>query len=554
MRRVARHPLTRQPLALQSLALWAAAVLGMAMAMATPALAAPKIDVLVAGRVIHGIQGLAFGPDGLLYGASFYGQSIYKLDPASGRAEVAVPPHAGEGDDLMFGPAGTPAEGLLVWTSFDKVMAMRPGGAPFVLAGELPRVNPMTFSPDGRLFVAQSGTPDNALLELDIAGRRPPRIVAQNQGPLNGFAFGPDGRIYAPLFGTDEVVAIDITTGLYSKIAKGVGSPSAVKVGPDGNLIAVDYKKGDIWHITAKTGATRLVVSLPPPIDNLVIRPDGQAYIADPTISTVMLLDPVSGKVTDVTRGHFNITLGMTMTVRDGKPALLVADPMGYHFVDPASGLVHRVPWEVGRHASAAVAANHAVTVTASQRGLRRIDRATDQIIAETAEVKAPSGVVLTAAGDVIAAEPGAGHKNTGRIVRWSAAGLTTVADGLSQPTALAWFSDDVVLVTETEAGVVARIELGSGRRTVIAAGFDRPNGVAVLPDGRIAVAEGENGRIFVVDATGKSKTEIAGGLALSVAGFRVPPTTPVGLAADADGTLYVSCPGDNRILKITDI
>jgi hypothetical protein len=69
-----------------------------------------------------------------------------------------------------------------------------------------PGVNPITFSPDGRLFVGLCFQGDG-LYELDPDLIAPPRPIIEatpeNPYPLgfmNGFAFGPDGRLYGPLF------------------------------------------------------------------------------------------------------------------------------------------------------------------------------------------------------------------------------------------------------------------------------------------------------------------------------------------------------------------
>jgi hypothetical protein len=59
--------------------------------------------------------------------------------------------------------------------------------------------NPITFSDDGRLFVARDfmGT---GLYELDPNGVKPPRPIDEKLVNLNAYDFGPDGRLYGPIF------------------------------------------------------------------------------------------------------------------------------------------------------------------------------------------------------------------------------------------------------------------------------------------------------------------------------------------------------------------
>ena len=59
-------------------------------------------------------------------------------------------------------------------------------------------VNPITFSEDGRLFVALDFFGD-ALYELDPDLVKPPRLITQDLGWLNGIDWGPDGFLYGPI-------------------------------------------------------------------------------------------------------------------------------------------------------------------------------------------------------------------------------------------------------------------------------------------------------------------------------------------------------------------
>ena len=73
---------------------------------------------LVTSGILHGAEGMDFGPDGMLYAASLSAYSIVKIDPKSGVVSVLVgpPEMEAEADDVAVGPAGTPAAGIVAWT------------------------------------------------------------------------------------------------------------------------------------------------------------------------------------------------------------------------------------------------------------------------------------------------------------------------------------------------------------------------------------------------------------------------------------------------------
>ncbi|RLA44943.1 MAG: hypothetical protein DRR42_19890, partial [Gammaproteobacteria bacterium] len=69
------------------------------------------VQYLVGGSDFLSIHGSTFDADDNLYVGSVMGQSIHKIDLATGESTVFVGPPEGMADDLEFGPDGT-----LVWT------------------------------------------------------------------------------------------------------------------------------------------------------------------------------------------------------------------------------------------------------------------------------------------------------------------------------------------------------------------------------------------------------------------------------------------------------
>ena len=174
----------------------------------TTAQKSPQVQIWVQGSPIHGANGLNFGPDGYLYIASVWGMEIVVMDPDTGEIVDRLGPDEGGGgaDDLAFGP-----DGSLYWTSIftGEVVRRAPDGTvtrQFVAPG----MNSITFSDDGRLFVAKSIVQNDGLYELDPNLVYPPRLRAE-QG-VNGMDWGSDGFLYAPIPFEGRIVRIDITT------------------------------------------------------------------------------------------------------------------------------------------------------------------------------------------------------------------------------------------------------------------------------------------------------------------------------------------------------
>lgn len=509
------------------------------------------VKVLVPGNVMHAIEGIAFDNEGMLYGTSIHGQAVYRIDPKTGAVQIAVRSPVGESDDVAIGPAGTPAAGIIAWTAqrTGEIRIQRPGQEPEVILRNVPRVNPIAFNAEGRLFTAQVGAGEDTLWELDVITNKPPRVVTKNKGQLNGFGFGPDGRLYAPQFRTDKLVAIDVDTGEVTTIASNVGAPAAAKVDSNGDVISVDYLKGNVWRTNVKTGASNIFATLREPIDNLAFDKDGTIFISNVADSTVFAVDPKTGASRNIVPGFFSVALGMSMAVFEGRELILVADPFGYRTVDPTSGAVERPFWAGNRGASTAVVSNErliAFTYSGSGR-VRVIDRRTDQVAFETTALKAARGLALTSTDDVIVADV-AGN----RIVKVTRDGITDLATGLRQPVGLMLESDTVALVTEIETGTIARVDLVTGTRTEIAKGLQSPTALARMKDGRLAVVEPPLKRVVALDLESGGRTELASGLALGLDDLDLPLNTTAGVAVASDGTIYVSCPGDNSIVKIS--
>lgn len=151
-----------------------------------------KVETLIPGSAFHGVHGIRLGPKGELYAGSVAGQSLWAVDPKSGKARVVIPPPEGMADDIGFGPGGQ-----MVWTAISAgIVYSKRGDGPVEVLARIPSINSIAFSPDGtRLFAAQVFGGDD-LWELDPAGKTEPRKIREKMGGFNSFAVGADGKLY----------------------------------------------------------------------------------------------------------------------------------------------------------------------------------------------------------------------------------------------------------------------------------------------------------------------------------------------------------------------
>ncbi len=505
------------------------------------------VETLVAGSAMKGVHGLAFDGDGALHAVSITGMSLYRIDLQSGAVETVVGPPDGVGDDLAFGP-----DGSLAWTARDRVLLRTPGGEIRTVAAGLDGLNSINFGPDGRLFFTLIFRAD-ALYEGDPDGQRPPRLIAEKLGGLNGFEVTRQGKIIGPLFLGNAIVAVDIETGSIEQIADGIQTPAAVNLLSNGDIIALGYRTGRVFCIDPESGEKRIVASLTPPIDNLAIDRNDRVYVSHSSYNGITELDPATGATRRILWGELSAPGGLAVVADNGGEALLAADAWSHRSIDPASGSVTVLPVGPGVFGSTAIAADAAriVLSSLSPAGMVQvIERATGNAMATLFGFGAPYGVLATPEGFLVADYTADALIAVGRGEQPIRA---TIASGLGGPVGLAGGVDGTVWITGHADGTVSGIDLASGARTVIASGLKGPEGLARLPDGKLAVAEVGRRRVVIVDPNSGQISVAAADLPIGyeLGGAGPAPALLTGVAATADGAIYVTGDADNSLLRL---
>jgi sugar lactone lactonase YvrE len=527
-----------------------------AVAAALPAVGARyMVETVVAGSAMHGVHGLAVGPDGALYACSITGHSIYRLDRRSGELTTFVGPPDGICDDLAFAPDGT-----LAWTAVARVLARRTDGRIVTLATDMPGLNSINYAVDGRLFATRIFGGDG-LYEIDPAGSQPPRAVAEKLGGLNGFEV-KDGFVYGPLFFRNKVVKVDIETGAVTDVAAGFMQPAAVNFDPQGRLVALDYTIGEVMRLEAD-GGRKLLATLPPPVDNLAIAPDGKIYVSSSPFNGITEIDSDTLATRRLVWGDISAPGSVVVETAGGKATLVLADAWGPRRFEPDSRTMTALPRTPGVAGATSLALDGDKMLLANVWPfgvVQVVDRTSNKLLANLPGFGAPYGLMPVEGGFLVA-----DHK-ADRLIHVAYDKDSTrrpLLANLEGPVGIADAGGGAVYVTEYGKkdkrgrflnGMVSRVDLATGGRTVVARKLNRPEGIAVALDGRLIVAETGARRLIALDPAGKKKPEVlAEKLAIGLAvDEHVPaPFLATGVAVTPDGAIYVTGDVENVLYRI---
>ncbi|HJP49566.1 MAG: hypothetical protein QGH99_01765 [Pseudomonadales bacterium] len=239
----------------------------------------PVLTTLATGADIAGTNGLHFSPDGRLYVASVLGSDLTIIDPGTG--EVLKKLSSAEGvagpDDVAFS-----SDGSFFWTSIltGEVAGINAAGERIVAAQLGAGVNPIAFSDDDRLFVAQCFYGDK-LFEVDPKGISEPRLISDQLGPgcgLNGMDWGPDDRLYGPRWFRGEIVSFNVDDNSMRLEASGFDVPAAVKFNSKGELHVLDTARGAVIKVDADKKT--VVATLSQGLDNFAFDANDQIYVS----------------------------------------------------------------------------------------------------------------------------------------------------------------------------------------------------------------------------------------------------------------------------------
>ena len=447
-----------------------------------------NLETFVTGAEIAGVNGMHFGPDGYLYAASVTGSDISIIDTKTNKiikrydqSDGVIGP-----DDVAFN-----SKGEFYWTSiltgevagFDlegnKVVAGNPGIG----------VNPITFSDDDRLFVAQCFF-DNGLFEMDPSGENEPRVIFEEVDEfcgLNGMDWGPDGRLYGPRWFDNEVVSVNVDTGDVRKEVGGLNVPAAVKFNSKGELFVLDTGAGKVVKVSDGVKSDYAYIELG--LDNLAINSDDEVYVSSYSEGNIMKVS--FNSVEEILPGGISHAGGIAVSGND----IVVADIQSvkaYSTIDGSESWNYKNVFRVSPHgANTAVSSfDNYVILTSWLDNHVKIMRPDNGEIVESFEgLNLP--VSATKYNDQIAV---ALHGNRSLMLFNPGTGAREIlADGFQAPTHVINYGEDLV-VSDRSKGEVIRID-ANGNKEVLIDGLDSPEGLA-YKDNALYIFEGNTGDI----------------------------------------------------------
>jgi sugar lactone lactonase YvrE len=504
--------------------------------------------VLVKGSPIHGANGLAFDTHDRLHIASVLGREIVVMNPRNGKIVDRLGPDAGveTPDDVTFGPLGSVYQDDIFWTAIftGEVGRLTPDGVKTTVGQVFPGVNPITFSDDGRLFVAHDFFGNAGLYEIDPDGLNPPTVLDPNFYNLNAFDFGPDGLLYGPIY-QERILRIDVDSGpppLWSEDIINPFSSAAVKFNSEDRLFALNVEQ--VVEIDPATGDFEVVAPhVGPGLDNLAFDSRGRIYVSSFVDGSIYAILP-SGKARTISRGGMIAPGGVAvLPSRHGGASLVVADTFSFRKFNARTGRPGRVEEVFGTAATVAPYGDDLLTTAWFNSAIEIRDGRTLELIDGPHPFNFPLNAIGFQ-GDVAVAELG-----TGSVVRGD---HTPIASGLFVPAGLAATESDLWVADWATGFVFQIVDDGTPVFIPVASGLLQPEGLAINTDGSLLVVESGAGRLTRIDLDTGEVTVIVEGLEVGSPG---PPGYPPtwffsGVAVDRAGYIYVTAEMNNRLYR----
>lgn len=506
--------------------------------------ASDNFRVLARGSDLSGPNGLMFDADDNLYVASIVGKEIVVMNPDQRGILKSIAPEVGVGpDDIAFGPEGalywtSPLDGIVGRISHDGTVTTQ-----FVAIG----VNPITFSDNGRLFVA-CNLVGVGLYELDPMLQNPPQVVTTEIAFLNGMDWGPDGKLYAPMPDHGKIVRIDVDSRplVIETAAEGFVKPVAVKFNSKNQLHAIDNITGEIWQIDLQTGSKDLYSTTKPGLDNLAFDSTDRLFIAN-SIEGLVGQVYKSGYVRKLNRKGMSQPGAIAVLSRKYslRSSVFVADVYSLREYSSITGRelsVHGESSGIFYPLTVSPQGKNLILSSWFAGAVQIWDPQNKQILQNYFNFVTPMNAI-SFQGDLIVAELGA-SAGAARILRVGKDETTTLADvsnNLYLPVGLASDNDNL-WVSDAATGMVWQI-VEAGNLVPVASGLSSPEGLALDKNGNLLVVEAGANRLSRINLSTGVISVIQEGLENGDAGIPgTPPTfTMNGVAVDKFGKIFTT-------------
>jgi sugar lactone lactonase YvrE len=523
------------------------------------------VEIIGNGAQVRNANGILFDSNDKLYVTSVFGGEIAVVDPETGEILKRLGIESGVKcpDDLIFGP-----DGSLYCTNLivGEVGRLSPDG---VISNQsvAPGVNSITFSDDGRLFVALDFMGDG-LYELDPSFSKEPRLIAANLGWLNGMDWGSDGYLYGPIWTKGEVVRIDVDSGNITTVAKGFGTPSAVKFDSSGNLYVADYEKGEISRIDLNNSTTEVIASGLERMDNIAFDSNDRLFTSaeDGTIFEVL----ANGSTREVLKRGMIGPGGVAVqsNPNSGNDSVFIADLSYLRELDGQTGreiyVERHLMGDISNY-NGTESGKITSPITVSSDGKNLIisswvynvvqvwDPVEHKLIQEYLNFSVPMNAIAFQ-GDLVVAELGM-EEGAAQVLRVNDTARMPLITGLAVPAGLA-ATDNDLWVSDWYLGMVMQL-VKDGETLAepipVATNLSFPEGLAVDTDGNLLVVETGTGSLSKIDLKTGEISTIAKDLEVGAPAIPGLPPTFIfnGVAVSPSGTIYVTGDKSNVLYRI---
>ncbi|MGB5507786.1 hypothetical protein [Robiginitalea sp.] len=490
---------------------------------------------------VQGPDDLVFGPDGSMYWTNIITGEVGRMTPDGTVTTQFVAPGV---NPIQFNEDGR----LFVALCFlgDGLYELDPNlvepPRPIIVATEanpfpLGFLNAFDFGPDGRIY-----------------------------GPL--YAAGL--VISVDVDRTGDPASDPFADGSVQVVSGGFSIPVAAQFDPEGKLTLLDQARGEVFKIDVMTGASTLFTTLDPGLDNLAFDEDGSLYLTSAEQGWVGELLP-TGALRTISPGGLIAPQGLAFLEGAGdEDKLFVADQYNIRQLNSNSGevensyrslLVPGVP-EVGvatLNTVGSLQADGENLISASWfAGTVQVwnpqDGVTESYDMSTAEALGAPIDALRLNGEIIVSDVGIGG-----VVRASDKSVILPIDNATvfAPSGLAT-DGETLWVADWGTGIVWQIGFDGNTPTSpvpVAQDLVFPEGLAYDNAGGLLVVETGAARLSRIDLATGEVTEIAGGLEF-FGRPGVEGTPPMwgfeGVTVAPSGDIYVTGQGNNIIYRIT--
>jgi sugar lactone lactonase YvrE len=435
----------------------------------------------------------------------------------------------------------------------------------------------------GNLYIADYGNniirkvSGGALTSLiNVTG--PTGIAVDAAGNQYVTSFGGSFVGFLPVSGSPAIVAGNQVAGYAgdggAATSAELDGPASVALDPSGNLYIADYYNNVVRKVsggaitTVAGGPLGLVGDNGPATSSQLLNPEDA--VADAS-GNIYIADSLNNRIRKVTNGTITTITGTGLAGYSGDGAATSAqlsDPTGLA-LDAAGNLYVA---DTGNNLIRKITGGVITTVVGTFSGGSLLDN----VAALSAQLSAPTGLALDAAGNIYIADSG-----THRIRKVANGVITTVAgngvqgyngDGIAATNAALNYPSDVKLdaagnlyiadhgnnlVRMVAGGSISSIAgngvagYGGDNGPATSAQLNGPSGIAVDSAGNVFIADTNNNLIRRV--SGGAITTVAGNGTAAYGGDNGPATSaelngPLSVSLDAAGRIYVADSSNNLI------